>query len=206
MSLHFTYVIALNRYLSIANTAWNNKLNGGRRKYALLYIPSSIVALISLIFSVEWKEEITSCSMHAIFGTSPSAFGIYVTTVYLPVLIGTLVVYALAIRAIHKHFSQVLPVAIIPTNGGPNGADVRRKRQMASLKTVGVIIGLVMILTSPIVFSSVFGMLQLQVDRYFHVMCGIGSLMNSALNPIVYTWRMRDVRKEIRSIFCSCLR
>ena len=208
LSIYYTFIISLNRYLSIANTTLNTKLSDGKRKYALLYIPSVAVGLANMIFSVTWKESIAQCSMHTIFGASPSAFGIFVAALYFPVLFCTVVIYVFAIRAIRKHFSQVLPLAVIPrtSNGGPSGQNIRQKREMASLKTVGVIIILLMILTSPILFLSVFSMLQFQLDRYFYVTCGLGALMNSAFNPIVYTWRMKEVRQEIHRIFTSCCR
>ena len=206
LSIYFTFIISLNRYLSIANTTLNTKMSDGKRKYALLYIPSAVVGMTNLIFSVTWKNSVAQCSMHTIFGASPSAFGIFVAALYFPLLVCIVVTYVLAIRAIRKHFSQILPLAVIPTtsNGGPSGQDIRRKRNIASLKTVGVIIVLLMTLTSPILFSSVLVMLQFPLDRYFHVTCGLGALMNSALNPIVYTWRMTEVRQEIRRIFTSC--
>ena len=208
MSVYFTFVISLNRYLTATNTTWNNRMYGGGRKYALMYIPSAAIAAVSLVFTSAMENSISSCSVENMFGASMPVFSAFVTVMFLPFLFCTIICYALAMRAICKRFGQVHPqVAVIQTThvAESNPPDFRKSRKMAALKTTGVLIALIMVGTAPFLLSFSVSMMQIEVSKTVRVVLAYGLYVNSAINPIIYTWRLQELRLELWKVFCrSC--
>ena len=109
MSVYFTLIISLNRYASAINAAWKNRLFRGRRKYALLFVPSGIVAIVNFIFGVVWDIKSPSCNRKSTLDKNTFIFYIYATILNFPVFLFAFVLYGLALQSVHKRFGQVLP-------------------------------------------------------------------------------------------------
>ena len=208
MSVYFTFIISLNRYLSISRLLWNKRAFKGKRKYCVLYIPSAVLFFVNLNLLVVWKGDVavSHCSAQQVFSSKLFIYGTYLSVLYFPLMFCTIIVYALALQAIRKHYSQVVPMAIIPTvaDTDQGSTDVIQERKLSSLKTIGMMIILLAVLSAPFLVSCVLMMCHAELGGTIHVIGVFGLLINSAMNPIVYTIRLKEVREEIRAIFCPC--
>ena len=203
MTFYFTCIISLNRYLSARNSSWKNTIFNGRRKYALLYIPSAIVAAINVGFTVIRVTTSMSCNL----GDLLKDQAIYLTLLGFPPFLGTLFLYIIAVYEIYKPLAELQgPGTFEMTNEGttPNVAEIRRNRHVSAMKTLGIIIALLMFTTAPFLLVFLLLSLDIHMNSFLLPILGIGPLVNSALNPIVYTWRLHDFRVEIRNMFCPC--
>ena len=70
MSVYFTFVVSLNRFASAKSTTWLSKLFGGRRKYALVFVPTAIITVVNICFTTAWDENISSCSYQEMLGAN----------------------------------------------------------------------------------------------------------------------------------------
>ena len=70
MSVYFTFVLSLNCYVAAASTTWSDKLFAGSRKYAILFVPSTVIAFVNTGFYlyVGFEGHMTSCSLEEMFG------------------------------------------------------------------------------------------------------------------------------------------
>jgi hypothetical protein len=88
--------------------------------------------------------------------------------------------------------------------GNPSYGNVttnRKKIVFESLKVIGIILLLLVLLTGPFVvlmFMTVFNFEPPLI--YIPVFVGLAGL-NSALNPLVYGWRIEVLRKEFKRLF-----
>lgn len=78
-----------------------------------------------------------------------------------------------------------------------------KRREMALLRTLVIILALYLISTLPlgIVFIISFGETDKRNLSTAKVVLII-SLFNSAINPIIYMWRFKELRKSIKRLFC----
>ena len=201
MSIYFTSVISLNCYLSAASTTWSDKLLGGMRRYAVLYVPSIIIAFVNAGFytyrDIWYEGRASSCaSGQRLFGRFNN---LMMAIQIIPSLIATFVLCVLAMQAIHTRFgpAQRSQETTIGTSQ-QNGIDTRRKRHRRALKTLGIIFALLIILTLPLFVS-----LVVKIKPFFRGILMYGMLLNSAINPIVYTWRLKDFREEVAIMCCQ---
>ena len=210
MSVYFTFIISLNRYMSVVSISFVNKLFDGRRKYALLFIPCAVVAAVNLGVAVglTHAQQISTYNFRAIVGENHLAYEGYLAALNIPIFIATLVLYILSLRAVHVRFGRVAPhVPTSPNVPGPSGptpTEVRRKRHLAAMKTLGIIFALLTAGTAPFLFMFLINALQVPVMAFVLSVLGIVMLLNSAVNPIVAIWRLTEVRTEIKYTFCRC--
>ena len=210
MSVYFTFIISLNRYMSVVSISLVNKLFDGRRKYALLFIPCAVVAAVNLgvAFGLTHAQQISTCNFRAIVGENHLAYEGYLATLNIPIFIATLFLYILSLRAVHVRFGRVAPHVPtsqnVPGPSGPTPTEVRRKRHLAAMKTLGIIFALLTAGTAPFLFVFLINALQVPVMAFMLSVLGIVMLLNSAVNPIVAIWRLTEVRTEIKYTFCRC--
>ena len=209
MSVYFTFVISLNCYVAAASTTWSGKLFGGSRKYAILFVPSTIIAFVNTGFYlyVGVKGHMTSCSLKEMFGTYLATQNMIRGIQTIPVILATFILCALAMRAVHMRYGSA-GQSHISTIGTSSQcvADTRRKRHMTALKTLGMIFALSVILTAPYLIFNAFVSTYFEVasSSSFRAILSFGAFLKSAINPVVYTWRLKDFRNEISKMCCQC--
>ena len=205
MSVYCTFIVSLYRYLSATGTPWKEKLFDGGRKYAQLFVPSGIVVAIHISFIAFWDKKDLTCNIEIVFRIgNVSVYSLVATVMNLPVFLCTFVLFALAVRAINKRFGQ----ALHPTATGTAliVSDGRRKKQVAALKTLGIIMMCLIVGTAPFLLVFLFNALNFQIPSAVHSMFGIGVMLNSTINPIIYTWKLQAFRKEMGNLLCRCCR
>ena len=204
MSVYFTFIISLYRYLSAIDTPWKDILFDGWRKYAQLFVPSFIVAACFTSFSFVWGIDPNLCNVEYVFRLAEFSFyDLLQASVTLPFFLCTFVLFALAVRAINKRFGHALNTT---ATGARNVSDARRKRHISALKTLGIIIILLTFGTGPFLIVFLLKAFDIQITVGVNAMFGLGMILNSTLNPIIYTWKMIDLRKEVCYMFCRCCR
>ena len=202
MSVYFTFVLSLNRFLSAASATWTQKLYGGKRKYLFLFIPCFCVSFANVAIVLQSEERITFCSVEILFSSNLRIVCAYISGLNIPILFGTIIVYALAIRAINRRFNKVTPQNGVVPDTQTNVPDVRKQRHVTALRTVGILIVIIVIGTAPYLTVFLLIALQTQVNSAIRAISAAGLLITSALNPVFYTWRLKDFRTEIRKIIC----
>ena len=209
MSVYFTFVISLNCYVAAASTTWSGKLFGGRRKYAILFVPSTSVAFINAGFFLYagFDGYISSCEEQRMFSQIQTIYNTIRAIQTIPILLATFGLYALAIRAINVRFGNAGKSQISAISNAPqNATDTRRKRHMTALKTLGLIFVSIIILTTPYLTVYPFVHTTVEVNQVVRVIILFGVFLNTLINPVIYTWRLKDFRSEISSMCCHCCR
>ena len=209
MRVYFTFVLSLNCYVAATSTTWSDKLFGGKRKYAILFVPSAVEVIINIGFFlfVKCEDHISSCTLYKMFCSFQATNNMIMAMLNIPTLLATFLMYALAMRAINARFgkggqSQVSTIETTPQTV----TDTRRKRHMTALKTLGLISASIMILTAPYLTFHLFVSTNDEVKPIFRVSLSFGVFLNSAIDPVIYTWRLKDIRKEISNMCCQCCR
>ena len=208
MSVYFTFNISLYRFISAISTVWQDKLYAGWRKYAMLFIPTTLVGIAHLAFTIT-EERLSTCSADAMLGSHLTVFSIYIFSINSIALFSAVFFYIFAIFAIRKRFRQVLPQLapassnITPTSCFPSTI-ARKKREIAALKTCGVIITVITIGTAPFLVTFLMMAMQVKVHQAVRYPLAVCFLVNSAANPAIYAWRLPEARKEILKLLCQC--
>ena len=206
MSVYFTFIVSLNRFVSAVSTTWVIKLFGGKRKYALVSVPSAVIAVVNIIFTSHFERDISTCLIMR--GANAITYERYMTMLNIPIFICTLTLYALTLRAIHVRFGRVMPQAPVATlavqGTGPTATEVRRRRHLTAMKTLGIILALLTTGTIPFLFVFLLKSLQIAVMPMVQPIVGLGMLLNSALNPAVSTCRIKEVRTAVHNMYCRC--
>ena len=206
MSVYFTFVLSLNRFLSAASAPWKDKLFDGNRKYILLFLPCLIVSLVNMTFVFVTEEHITTCSLEQLLGANLRTFSIFMVVLNIPILFSTLLVYILAIYSIHKRFTRVMTHVNSQSNAQTNIPDVRKQRHVTAVWTVGAIIVFILIGTTPYLTVFLVFAMRIEVPSGARVAATAVFYITSALNPVFYTWRLKEFRTEIRAIVCCHFR
>jgi hypothetical protein len=80
-------------------------------------------------------------------------------------------------------------------------ATLRLKKIISTLQLVGFLIVILVIFTGPfIVALSCCDNFPIQIKQAFFVLYAI----NSVLNPIIYVWKLVDIREIVKSALCCC--
>jgi hypothetical protein len=75
----------------------------------------------------------------------------------------------------------------------------RRKKVISTLQLVGFLIAALVIFTGPFIVSMLwFDTFPLTIKRIFFILY----CLNSVFNPIIYVWKLVDIRKMVRSTLC----
>ena len=208
MSVYFTFNISLYRFLSAISIAWQDKLYAGWRKYAMLFIPTTLVGITNLAFTITEKH-LSTCSPDAMLGSPHTVFSIYIASINSTALISAVFVYILAIHAIRKRFRQVLPQlppasSNITTASCFSSSTTRKKREIAALKTCGVIVTVITIGTAPFLVTFLMMAMEVEVPQAVRYPLAVCFLVNSAANPAIYAWRLPEAKKEILKLLYQC--
>lgn len=81
----------------------------------------------------------------------------------------------------------------------------RRKYEKNIIVTIGIIVLTLMILTGPfalVLFLEGFGMIT--VNRTTRILISLMSYLNSAVNPVLYIWRISKFREQFMKSLCRC--
>ncbi|KAK3101061.1 hypothetical protein FSP39_000670 [Pinctada imbricata] len=199
MSVHVTFIICLNRYLTTLRSHMADKLYGTYRKFLLIFVPSTVITILTMASSLLWEEEVASCSIANVFGDQMPVYSIFLTAIYLPTLFATVVVYVLTTRVVIRQFGRI----DASNNGHFTLPDSSRKRKMTVLKTVGLILACLLFLTTPLVVSFPLMLLNVSINQTVRVCFTWGVTINSAINPIIYTCRIEEIRKDLKkTVLC----
>ena len=141
------------------------------------------------------------------FGSFQAIHNMIKAILNIPTLLATFILYALAMRAINARFGGTGQPQISAIGTTPNAVtDTRRKRHMTAMKTLGLIFAAIIILTAPFVVFHLIVSTSLEVKVIYGVSLAFGVFLNSAIDPLIYTWRLKDFRNEISTMCCQCCR
>jgi hypothetical protein len=82
-----------------------------------------------------------------------------------------------------------------------NVSQNRKRKVFESLKVIGIVLILLVLLTGPFVVLNFMTIFNFE-PHYSSLSVLIGlSFLNSAINPFVYGWKVDPLKEEIRSLF-----
>jgi hypothetical protein len=221
MSLFQTFLISFHRFLVSYNSAWNDRLLKGKRKYAIYVISwSCVMTWLFALVSPKSMSDVKVCNIIVIYGGNFHIFSrIYGIQVML-LLISTILLYIFTVNNVRKRYMKTFAFQMenvqrgkgqIRTENTSDGnnlniTEMGKRKVFESLKVVGIIIALLILFTGPfvmLIFITNFSFCPSH-SRIFVVCCL--TTINSALNPFVYCWKIDSLRKEFKTIFRMCLK
>ena len=89
------------------------------------------------------------------------------------------------------------------TRTNENGG-CREMRENRMTRTVGYILGCLILCYFPLMMASLIEWVTTRdnmFDHFFYPVVETIAFMNSALNPFIYCWRCRDIRRKVKRLF-----
>lgn len=213
MSLLQTFLISFHRFLISIGSPWNDYLLRGKRKYVIYAVSWSLTFILQAFFiSPTQKDSYKICSVKTIYNKNLKAFmsGYGVTTMI--ILLCTILLYVLTLNNVRKRYIKTYAWQIEKSSSEHNSnenrlqiTEVGKKKVFESLKTVGIILGLLILLTGPFILVTSLTAFDIEPSHTtIFIVCVLTSI-NSVINPFVYSWKIDSLRKEFKLLFQACL-
>ncbi|XP_062596783.1 melanocortin receptor 5-like [Saccostrea cucullata] len=192
MSLFQTLCISIHRFLVLSENAWAKHLFDNNRKYYICI--SGWVATFTIYTSlISPEDDHTNCYYVTVYGPNMKAVQ-QMTSAFISTFMFLIAVfYSLAIYQVRKRY---IGTSRVTSTGQME--DRKKKRIMKATKLVGMIILALVVFSGPmlICFMLPFTPHPIVVGSF------AAANINSLLNPIIYSSRITQLRKELKSIFC----
>lgn len=204
MSIWQTFFISLNRYLVISEKKLNQLLWKGKRRYVVYCVTwiCNIVLYLSMMAPKdegghEYGDHI--CNPITVYGDHFAVWNDIFFALIAFSLLFTFVFYMLALWNVRKRYIRTADRN--PLSGSQNGARQemairQRNRIMKSMKLVTIVLVVLIVSLCP---TLALGFIpNLTPIEYLILLCF--SLINSAVNPIIYCIQIDDFKKEVKKI------
>lgn len=169
MSLFQTFLISFHRFLVAIGSPWNDRLLQGKRKYAIYSLSWSVVLALHYALIRPYSENLDICNIQIVYGKNFKFFmgGYGITAMVL--MLSTIILYLFTLNSVRKRYMRTYAWQI--QNGGKAtsatssnkntlyNTEAGKKKVFESLKVVGMIISLLVLLTGPfvvVVFMTLF--------------------------------------------------
>lgn len=204
MSIWQTFFISLNRYLVISEKKLNQLLWKGKRRYVVYCVTwiCNIVLYLSMMAPKdegghEYGDHI--CNPITVYGDHFAVWNDIFFALIAFSLLFTFVFYMLALWNVRKRYIRTADQN--PLSGSQIGARQemairQRNRIMKSMKLVTIVLVVLIVSLCP---TLALGFIpKLPPIEYLILLCF--SLINSAVNPIIYCIQIDDFKKEVKKI------
>lgn len=204
MSIWQTFFISLNRYLVISEKKLNQLLWKGKRRYVVYCVTwiCNIVLYLSMMAPKdegghEYGDHI--CNPITVYGDHFAVWNDIFFALIAFSLLFTFVFYMLALWNVRKRYIRTADQN--PLSGSQVGARQemairQRNRIMKSMKLVTIVLVVLIVSLCP---TLALGFIpNLTPIEYLILLCF--SLINSAVNPIIYCIQIDDFKKEVKKI------
>lgn len=204
MSIWQTFFISLNRYLVISEKKLNQLLWKGKRRYVVYCVTwiCNIVLYLSMMAPKdegghEYGDHI--CNPITVYGDHFAVWNDIFFALIAFSLLFTFVFYILALWNVRKRYIRTADQN--PLSGSQVGARQemairQRNRIMKSMKLVTIVLVVLIVSLCP---TLALGFIpNLTPIEYLILLCF--SLINSAVNPIIYCIQIDDFKKEVKKI------
>lgn len=204
MSIWQTFFISLNRYLVISEKKLNQLLWKGKRRYVVYCVTwiCNIVLYLSMLAPKdegghEYGDHI--CNPITVYGEHFAVWNDIFFALIAFSLLFTFVFYMLALWNVRKRYIRTADQN--PLSGSQVGARQemairQRNRIMKSMKLVTIVLVVLIVSLCP---TLALGFIpNLTPIEYLILLCF--SLINSAVNPIIYCIQIDDFKKEVKKI------
>ena len=226
-SLGQTLLICINRVLAATGRTTMNKLLFHERKKYITCIAVFIFWHIYFLCIIPFQDNtqpVEICNVCRLYsGTRYWLVGTLTACAYSGNFLITVLLYIMLLFIIKRQNQKVIPGRVsIPLawtaqsgHNGPirretltipnlsqNGYTGSQKSRIAALKTLTVLLIVFSILTLPILIASViwiFNSISASAEVVGKMI--LLALLNTVTNPILYTWRFEELRKELKCMF-----
>ena len=211
MSLFQTFLISFHRFLIAIGSPWNDYLLKGKRKYVVYVVSWTMVMVLhSTIALISSGGKYKLCNIKVLFGKHVHAFlgGMGIAALFL--LLTIIVLYGVTLNNVRKRYTRTFAWHFENGDVSPEKrlqvTEIGKKKIFESLKVVGIIISLLILLTGPFVIVLFLFALGLDPSHANIFIVTMLSALNSAINPFVYSWKIESLRRELKLLFkCHCL-
>ncbi|KAK7154725.1 hypothetical protein R3I93_009618 [Phoxinus phoxinus] len=193
--------IAIERYFTMLNTKPHYRAKC-KRMWALIAVSWALSVLLGTLPIMGWNclNDLKSCS--TVLPLYAKSYIFFCVFVFMAVLLAIVALYA---RIFHFVKSNTQNPSYVPRK--PYG--LRSRKYMALLKTVTIVVGVFILCWMPLFVLLLLDFMcpakacpVLYKADYFLGM----AMINSFINPIIYTMTSRDIRRAILKLLCKrCL-
>ena len=226
-SLGQTLLICLNRLLAATGrTSINQLLFHERRKFIssivlFLFWQVYFVSMIPLQNSLPTVSFCGFCSLYT--GEGYWWAVLLNTCAFVGVFLMILVLYIILFIVIRRQGQKIIPgrvhvpvcwtikseqsnktkrvfLGLAQAASQPNGFTEGQKLRMNALKTLSILLVIFSLLTMPLLIGFVLEIYNYRISKFAHFTTAMLALVNTVTNPILYTWRFEELRKELRKL------
>lgn len=210
-----TFLISFHRFLVAIGSPWNDRLLQGKRKYAIYSLSWSVVLALHYALIRPYSENLDICNIQIVYGKNFKFFmgGYGITAMVL--MLSTIILYLFTLNSVCKRYMRTYAWQI--QNGGKAtsatssnkntlyNTEAGKKKVFESLKVVGMIISLLVLLTGPFVVVVFMTLFRFEPSHSLIFITCLLSSINSIINPFIYSWKIESLRKEFKMLFQTCL-
>ncbi|XP_077101675.1 sphingosine 1-phosphate receptor 5b [Siphateles boraxobius] len=191
--------IAIERYFTMLNTKayYRAKRN---RMFILIGVSWVMSVLLGALPIMGWNclDDLPSCSV--VLPLYAKSYIFFCVFVFMAVL---LAIVALYVRIFHFVKSNTQNPSYVPRKA----YGVRSRKYMSLLKTVTIVVGVFILCCMPLFVLLLLDFMCLKCPVLYKADYFLGvAMINSFINPIIYTMTSRDIRRAILKLLCKrCL-
>lgn len=130
-------------------------------------------------------------------------------------MLSTIILYLFTLNSVCKRYMrtyawqiQIEHKTTSATSSNENtlyNTEAGKKKVFESLKVVGMIISLLVLLTGPFVVVVFMTLFRFEPSHSLIFITCLLSSINSIINPFIYSWKIESLRKEFKMLFQTCL-
>ena len=159
-----------------------------------------LIAAVSLAVPIPFTVLLAICFFNESFKLEAgTAIGVYLLSCYL----ATTVVYFKVFRIIRQHQQQIRENQSCQSVGQPAIELAKYKKSLLSILYILVLFSFSFLPVAVMLFLLVKLNKSVETWEPYHVSL-VFLFLSSSLNPGLYTWRMKDIRHGVKSLFCPC--
>jgi hypothetical protein len=189
--------------------------------YAIYVFSWSCVLVWAFAFvSPTPRGDVDVCNAKGVYGGNLHIFFPIYGVLSMVLLISTILLYIVTLNLVRKRYMKTFAWKM--KNGQPEAGhsksqnpskennmyrtEIGKRKIFGSLKVVGIIVTLLLLLTGPFVILIFMTVFNLGSSNNYGFVASALSALNSALNPFVYSLRIESFRKELKAFFRMCLK
>lgn len=219
MSLFQTFLISFHRFLVAIGSPWNDRLLQGKRKYIIYSVSWSVVLVMHYALIRPTSKNSKICNVITIYGDNFQAFIAGYGTISMIIMLSTIILYLFTLNRVRKRYIRTFAWQVKNSHNHSQNAtsansstentlyitEAGKKKVFESLKVVGMIISLLVLLTGPFVIVMFMTVFQFEPSHSLMFAVCLLASVNSAINPFIYSWKIDSLRKEFKTLFQICL-
>ena len=207
MSLFSLLLITFDRFVAIVRPFYYHSHASKQRVLVKFVIIDAIPLVVFVIIPVLWTNDLVPNKKCLMVNVFPWAFLAFILIpLYLLLTAVKFIMYLIIFYHIHKRYDRAKEMCETTSTKSQVQLQQISKSNMALTKTGAIVLVIFILCWLPFfipLMMQVYAGVTFEFADVISLTTFILILLSSALNPIVYIWRLPFFRREVKKVFCA---